>query len=114
MSREWPEGLVAGRAGISRCGVGEWLAMKDEPEFVSLRRAAALSGISAGMLRRLIKEGELPGYQIGRGLKVRMVELIRWAQGQRVQPRDKEHADRVLSARREHERRIALLKEKKS
>lgn len=48
------------------------------PEWVSLRQAAALHGVSVDTLRRRIREGRLPAYRFGeRLIKVRIEDLDR-------------------------------------
>ena len=55
-----------------------------EPELLTLPAAARRAGIGVRQIRRAVKCGELPVYQVGAWLRVRWVEVIRWICSQRV------------------------------
>lgn len=54
-----------------------------EPEFLTLRAAARRAGIGVGQLRRAVRLGDLPVYQLG-WPRVRWSEVLRWINAQKV------------------------------
>ena len=68
----------------------------EEPESLTIPRAASEAGIGTRTLRRLVHEGEIPAYQVGdKWLRVRWVEVVHWIRSQRVVPRNAAQAERI-------------------
>jgi excisionase family DNA binding protein len=61
---------------------GRWLSSKD---------AAERLGVSLRTLYRLIDEGQLVGYQIGRNIRLRHEDLDDYVQRSRITPGDLRH-----------------------
>ena len=57
-----------------------------ETDWLGAPSAAACLGIQVHTLYRLVDEGGLPSYRIGRVLRIRRSDLDEWLEGQRVQP----------------------------
>ena len=72
-------------------------------ELLTLPRAARRVGVGVRQLRRAVRCGDLPIYQVGSWPRVRRSDLSRWISSQRVRPTD--HAHRRLAEIRAHERR---------
>jgi len=72
-------------------------------ELLTLPRAARRVGVGVRQLRRAVRSGELPVYQVGAWPRVRRSDLFRWVSSQRVLPTD--HAHRRLAEIRARERR---------
>jgi excisionase family DNA binding protein len=75
-------------------------------ELLTLPRAARRAGVGVRQLRRAVKNGDLPVFQVGAWPRVRRSDLFRWISSQRVRPTD--HAHRRLAEVRAHERRKGL------
>lgn len=57
---------------------------EDAPVFIPLSSASPMVGLCDRTLRRAISNGELPGYKVGRALRVRVDELDRWMQSKAI------------------------------
>ncbi len=81
--------------------------MADRPdeaaELLTLPRAARKVGVGVRQIRRAVRCGDLPAYQIGAWPRVRRSDLFRWISSQRVRPTD--HAHRRLAEVRARERK---------
>ncbi len=53
--------------------------------------AARCGGITVRTLYRLINDGELPAYQVGRVYRLRRVDVEEFLEGRRVKPGDLDH-----------------------
>jgi excisionase family DNA binding protein len=62
-----------------------------EPVWLGTQDAARQLGITARTLYRLINEGEIPAYQLGRVLRLRLSDVEAFLESARVQPGDLEH-----------------------
>lgn len=52
--------------------------------FTAINDAAAVVGLHPRTLRRAISNGELPAYKFGKALRIRVVDLDRWADSKRM------------------------------
>ncbi|MHB8189759.1 MAG: helix-turn-helix domain-containing protein [Ferrimicrobium sp.] len=66
-------------------------------EWVGSRAAAERLGISLRTLYRLIDEGQLTGYQIGRNIRLRHDDLEAFLEGVRINPGELRHLYHVES-----------------
>lgn len=69
-------------------------AMTGEPEpptWLGTQEAARHLGITARTLYRLIDEGEIPAYKLGRVLRLKLSDVGMFLESARVQPGDLEH-----------------------
>lgn len=62
-----------------------------DPVWLGSADAARQLGITPRTLYRLISEGELPGYKIGRVLRIKLADIEAFLESARVQPGDLEH-----------------------
>jgi excisionase family DNA binding protein len=74
-----------------------------DPELLTLPRAARRVGVGVRQIRRAVKCGDLPAYQVGAWPRVRRSDLSRWISSQRVRPTD--HAHRRLAEIRAQRRK---------
>jgi excisionase family DNA binding protein len=63
----------------------------DGPEWMSSKAAAAYLGISQRTMYKLIDEGQVPGYQLGRVIRLQRPELDAFIEASRVQPGSLRH-----------------------
>lgn len=62
-----------------------------EPTWLGTQDAARQLGITARTLYRLIDEGEIPAYKLGRVLRLKLTDVQSFLEASRVQPGDLEH-----------------------
>lgn len=62
-----------------------------EPTWLGTKDAARQLGITARTLYRLINEGEVPAYKLGRVLRLKLSDVEAFLDSARVQPGDLEH-----------------------
>ena len=62
-----------------------------EPVWLGTQDAARHLGITARTLYRLINEGEIPAYKLGRVLRLKLTDVEAFLESVRVQPGDLEH-----------------------
>lgn len=62
-----------------------------EPIWLGTQDAARQLGITPRTLYRLIDEGEIPAYKLGRVLRLRQADVEAFLESARVQPGDLEH-----------------------
>jgi excisionase family DNA binding protein len=62
-----------------------------EPVWLGTQDAARQLGITPRTLYRLINEGEIPAYKLGRVLRLRLSDVERFLESARVQPGDLVH-----------------------
>jgi hypothetical protein len=55
-----------------------------EPELLTIPRAAKRAGVGVRQLRQAIRRGELPVFRLGAWPRVRWVDVIRWICAHRV------------------------------
>lgn len=67
------------------------MAAPPEPVWLGTQDAARQLGITARTLYRLINEGEIPAYKLGRVLRLKHSDVETFLEGARVQPGDLEH-----------------------
>jgi excisionase family DNA binding protein len=60
------------------------IAEAGESECVSLSRAAKILGVSVRTVRREIDRGRLAAFRVGRSLRIRMSELLRYMESEAV------------------------------
>ena len=63
----------------------------DDPHWLGTQDAARHLGITARTLYRLIDEGEIPAYKLGRVLRLKLKDVEAFLESARVQPGDLEH-----------------------
>ena len=63
----------------------------EEPTWLGTQDAARHLGITARTLYRLIDEGEIPAYKLGRVLRLKLADVSAFLESARVQPGDLEH-----------------------
>lgn len=61
------------------------------PTWLGTQDAARQLGITARTLYRLIDEGEIPAYKLGRVLRLKLSDVETFLDSARVQPGDLEH-----------------------
>ena len=66
-------------------------AAPSEPVWLGTQEAARQLGITPRTLYRLINEGEIPAYKLGRVLRLRLSDVEAFLESARVQPGDLEH-----------------------
>ena len=66
-------------------------AAPQEPVWLGTQDAARHLGITPRTLYRLINEGEIPAYKLGRVLRLRLTDVETFLESARVQPGDLEH-----------------------
>jgi excisionase family DNA binding protein len=66
-------------------------AVPPEPVWLGTQDAARQLGITPRTLYRLINEGEIPAYKLGRVLRLRLSDVETFLEAARVQPGDLEH-----------------------
>ena len=71
-----------------RAGVAE---APPEPVWLGTQDAARQLGITARTLYRLINEGEIPAYKLGRVLRLKLSDVEAFLEAARVRPGDLEH-----------------------
>lgn len=62
-----------------------------EIEWLSSKEAARHLGITTRTLYRLIDEGQLPGYKVGRVIRLQKSEVDEFIASARIQPGELEH-----------------------
>lgn len=62
-----------------------------EPVWLGTQEAARQLGITARTLYRLIDEGAIPAYKLGRVLRLRLSDVEAFLESARVQPGELEH-----------------------
>lgn len=62
-----------------------------EPVWLGTQDAARHLGITARTLYRLINEGAIPAYKLGRVLRLKLTDVEAFLESVRVQPGDLEH-----------------------
>lgn len=62
-----------------------------EPVWLGTQDAARQLGITARTLYRLINEGEIPAYKLGRVLRLKLSDVETFLDSARVKPGDLEH-----------------------
>lgn len=62
-----------------------------DPIWLGTQDAARQLGITARTLYRLINEGEIPAYKLGRVLRLKLVDVEAFLESARVRPGDLEH-----------------------
>ena len=67
------------------------VAVVPEPIWLGTQEAARQLGITARTLYRLIDEGEIPAYKLGRVLRLKLSDVEAFLDAARVQPGDLEH-----------------------
>ena len=60
-------------------------------EWLSTKQASDRLGVTLRTLYRLIDDGQLPGYKIGRVIRVKADELDAFIEGARIKPGELEH-----------------------
>jgi excisionase family DNA binding protein len=63
----------------------------DAPVWLGTQEAARHLGITTRTLYRLIDEGEIPAYKLGRVLRLKLSDVDTFLEAARVQPGDLEH-----------------------
>jgi excisionase family DNA binding protein len=64
----------------------------DQPiQWLSTKQASSRLGVTLRTLYRLIDEGQLPAYKIGRVIRLQAAEVDQFIQGARISPGDLEH-----------------------
>ena len=66
-------------------------AAPSDPVWLGTQEAARQLGITPRTLYRLINEGEIPAYKLGRVLRLRLSDVEAFLESARVQPGDLEH-----------------------
>jgi excisionase family DNA binding protein len=66
-------------------------AVASDPVWLGTQDAARQLGITPRTLYRLINEGEIPAYKLGRVLRLRLSDVEAFLEKVRVQPGDLEH-----------------------
>ena len=66
-------------------------AMPAEIEWLSTKEACERLGVTLRTLYRLMDEGQLPGYKIGRLIRLKGDEVDAFIDGARIQPGDLKH-----------------------
>jgi excisionase family DNA binding protein len=64
---------------------------REEIEWLSTREAARQLGISNRTLYRLIDEGELAAYKLGRVIRLKQADIDGFIEGARIEPGSLEH-----------------------
>lgn len=67
------------------------MAVTSEPTWLGTQDAARHLGITPRTLYRLINEGEIPAYKLGRVLRIKQSDVDAFLESVRVQPGDLEH-----------------------
>jgi excisionase family DNA binding protein len=67
------------------------VAMDDGPDWLSVPRAARALGVVSRTVYGLINAGSLPGYRIGRVIRVRRDDLDRYLDSVRIEPGALDH-----------------------
>jgi excisionase family DNA binding protein len=70
---------------------GETRAIRVDDLWLGTQDAARQLGITARTLYRLINEGEIPAYKLGRVLRLKLSDVESFLNQVRVQPGDLEH-----------------------
>ncbi len=65
--------------------------MADETEWLSTKEACERLGVTLRTLYRLMDEGQLPGYKIGRLIRLKGDEVAAFVEGARIQPGSLRH-----------------------
>ena len=66
-------------------------AMPGEIEWLSTKEAHERLGVTLRTLYRLVDEGQIPAYKIGRLLKLKGEDIATFIEGARIQPGDLKH-----------------------
>jgi excisionase family DNA binding protein len=66
-------------------------AMPGEIEWLSTKEACERLGVTLRTLYRLMDEGQIPAYKIGRLLKLKGEDIATFIEGARIQPGDLKH-----------------------
>ena len=77
-----------------------------EPEVLTIPRAAKRVGVGVRQLREAIRLGELPAFRIGAWPRVRWIDVIRWICAQRI-PSTSHARRRVAEVLAREARRVA-------
>ena len=67
------------------------MAAPSDPVWLGTQEAARQLGITPRTLYRLINEGAIPAYKLGRVLRLRLSDVEAFLESARVQPGDLEH-----------------------
>lgn len=67
------------------------MAVPPEPVWLGTQEAARHLGITTRTLYRLVDEGELPAYKLGRVFRLKLSDVETFLEGARVKPGDLEH-----------------------
>ncbi len=54
-------------------------------DVLNVQEAARLLGVHTETIRRLARSGEIPAFKVGRGWRIRMDALLKWADTQQIQ-----------------------------
>ena len=73
------------------CSMNASHALGDELEWLSTKEAARQPGITTRTLYRLVDQGELPAYKMGRVLRLLGHEVDAYTESCRVQPGELSH-----------------------
>jgi excisionase family DNA binding protein len=65
--------------------------MSDDIVWLSTAKAASRLGITPRTLYRLIDEGQLPAYKLGRVIRLKQAEVDTFIEGSRISPGSLEH-----------------------
>lgn len=65
--------------------------MSDDITWLSTAKAAARLGITPRTLYRLVDEGQLPAYRMGRVIRLKQAEVDAFIDGSRIEPGSLEH-----------------------
>ena len=65
--------------------------MPDDITWLSTAKAASRLGITPRTLYRLIDEGQLPAYKMGRVIRLKQAEVDQFIDGSRIEPGSLEH-----------------------
>ncbi|MFT5222161.1 MAG: excisionase family DNA binding protein [Glaciecola sp.] len=65
--------------------------MSDDVVWLSTAKAASRLGITPRTLYRLIDEGQLPAYKLGRVIRLKQAEVDTFIEGSRISPGSLEH-----------------------
>ncbi len=65
--------------------------MPEEIEWLSTAKAASRLGITPRTLYRLVDEGQLPAYKLGRVIRLKQAEVDAFIEGSRITPGSLEH-----------------------
>lgn len=60
-------------------------------EWMGCPEAARQVGVTTRTLYRIIDQGELPAYRIGRVIRLRRLDVATWLEAQRLSPGDLRH-----------------------